>query len=626
MSNGVESVPRERPSAAPPANFWARIKEHKVLQWSLAYLAAALALAHAQDLVAHAFGWPGITSRIAILVLAVGFPVAVTLAWYHGHKGLRRVGHGELMLLAMLSLIGAGLLIALVRPGADRASRAGVAPAQSIAVPAASVAVVPFANLTGDPSKEYFSDGMAEELIDVLSQVPGLKVPARTSSFAYKGRNTDIRRIAQDLGVATILEGSVRSAGERIRVTAQLVDAKSGYHLWSHSYDHEFADIFKLQDELAASIVQALQGTMNTGTPSLARAPPTQDLEAYQLDLQARSVLLATEQSVGQSLGLLDQALARDPRFARALADRALVRVAATTFGFSQAAALENAKRDAEQGLALDPSLAEAHQAVGAVSALRGDWLKAEASYRRAIGAKPIDPRALRSHVHLVLQSVGQMRQARSQAAEAYRLAPADSLSASALSVVDSRMGLDAEAMKLANLAVALGMPASAGRLPQVYVMAALRGARYKEAAILAVGSLPAPARAAGAAEVVRLVYTALADPARKPAARQALQALSDRLGSHLSPQEALPLFTFLFTQLDALDAAYDRANHYLDELTRSGIVGGAWGYLWVPEMRSFRKDPRFQAFVARLKLIDYWKQYGPPDECDLHDDMLVCQ
>jgi hypothetical protein len=236
-----------------------------------------------------------------------------------------------------------------------------------------------------------------------------------------------------------------------------------------------------------------------------------------------------------------------------------------------------------------------------------------------------MDPRILRSHVRLVLESAGQMRQARSQAAEAYRLAPADSFSVSALSLLDSRIGLDAEAVKLANLAVALGVPAGAGRLPEVHVMAALRDARYEDAALLAVDSLPDSVRDAGGAEVVRLVYTALADPARKPAARLALQGLSDRLGSRLSSNEAFALFTFLFTQLDALDAAYDRANHYLDELTRSGIVGGAWGDLWSPEMRSFRKDPRFQAFVARLKLIDYWKQYGPPDECDLHGDVLVC-
>ncbi len=121
------------------------------------------------------------------------------------------------------------------------------------------MAVLPFANLTGETSKEYFSDGMAGELINSLSHISGLKVPARTSSFAYKGRNVDSRRIAQDLGVATILDGSVQSAGNRIRVTAELVDGRSGYQLWSDSYERPFTDIFKLQDDITAAIVQALR-------------------------------------------------------------------------------------------------------------------------------------------------------------------------------------------------------------------------------------------------------------------------------------------------------------------------------------------------------------------------------
>ena len=129
--------------------------------------------------------------------------------------------------------------------------------------PRSSIAVLPFANLTREPEKEYFSEGLAEELIHLLARVPGLKVPARTSSFAYKGRNVDIRQIARDLEVGAVLEGSVRSAGERIRVTAQLVDAQTGYHIWSETYDRNFGDLFQLQDELAGAVVQALKLTLD---------------------------------------------------------------------------------------------------------------------------------------------------------------------------------------------------------------------------------------------------------------------------------------------------------------------------------------------------------------------------
>jgi TolB-like protein len=237
------------------------------------YLAAALALTHAEELIAHAYGWPESIGQILIALLGIGLPVAVALAWYHGHRASPHVTGAEATIIAILLLMGSGLLWLLVRPH-EAAPRTPVAAASAptaraptswpAATPAASVAVVPFANLTGEPSKEYFSDGMAEELINALANVPGLKVASRISSFAYKGRNTDIRQIARDLGVATILEGSVRSAGERIRVAVQLVNAQTGFHLWSQSYDRKYADIFKLPDDLGSEIVAALRITMNT--------------------------------------------------------------------------------------------------------------------------------------------------------------------------------------------------------------------------------------------------------------------------------------------------------------------------------------------------------------------------
>ncbi len=181
---------------------------------------------------------------------------------------------------------------------ADGSSQAAMSEITSAARPAEpsyeaapSIAVLPFANLTRDPEKEYFSDGMAEELIYRFARVPGLRVAARTSVFAYKGRNADVRQIARDLGVGAVLEGSVRGAGERIRVTAQLVDGQTGYHLWSQSYDREFADLFQLQDELAAAIVPALGSRMHVSLPAgEVSGRPTESLEAYELYLQANAI------------------------------------------------------------------------------------------------------------------------------------------------------------------------------------------------------------------------------------------------------------------------------------------------------------------------------------------------
>ena len=192
---------------------------------------------------------------------------------------------------------------ALLQLRSQGVERAHVAP---------SIAVLPFANMSRDPDDEYFSDGLADEIINALAQVPGLKVIARTSAFAFKGKNEDVRRIAEMLGVTNVLEGSVRRAGGRVRVMAQLILAADGTHLWSQRYDREMTDIFALQDEIAAAIAEALKVTLNP--PPERRMPSVPAYEAY---LRYRSYQwLFTPEASRRSRECLEQALALDPAFA----------------------------------------------------------------------------------------------------------------------------------------------------------------------------------------------------------------------------------------------------------------------------------------------------------------------
>jgi TolB-like protein/tetratricopeptide (TPR) repeat protein len=639
----VDQPPREspgQPALIGPADWWNRVKEHKVLQWGLAYLGAALAFAHGSDLLGHAFNWPETLNRLLLGFLIVGFPVALTLAWYHGHRGLKQISTGEMTVVSILILIGAGLLILLVRaptepnaesrahavaaevaasPSASAPNSASLPTSGAGTVPAASVAVVPFVNLTGEPAKEFFSDGMAEELINSLSQVRGLKVPARTSSFAYKGRSVDIRRIAQDLGVATILEGSVRSAGDRVRVTAQLVDASTGFHKWSKSYDRQFGDIFKLQDDLAAAIVQALRESMNVDLPAApARVAPTQDVEAYQLYLQAGSVQNGSEESFHRSLALFDQAIARDPKFARALAGRAWARATFVTFGFPLPHALEGAEQDAARALELDPNQPTAHSVLGITNALRGRWVSAEMNFHAAIAADPNDAGILATHSITVLAPAGRLRQWHAEALEAYRLAPADGLTVINLALAQSDSGNDQDAENSAALALELKMapPLAA----TIYKNSALHQGRYADVAKNVIETMPGGLRAAGGAEVVGLTYAALTDPEKKPAALRALRTFEARIGALESGNQLL----VIYTQLGAIDDAYASVNRFLDASRPAGVVGDIWD-LWGPEMAPFRRDPRFHALATRLGFMDYWKRYGPPDVCDLTGDTLTC-
>ena len=283
-------------------DLWKRLKQRKVVQWSLAYAAAAYTLAHAVQIAVEAFDWPHIVVRVTILLLLLGAPLVIALAWYHGHKVQHRISSGELSIPTVLLLIAGTLLWGFARTPLTHEVAATAPPTPPKSAPGAprtSIAILPFVNLTGDPSKEYLADGMAEEVINTLTGVPGFKVPARTSSFAYKGRNTDVRQIARDLGVGTVLEGSVRSAGDRLRITVQPIDAQDGLHIWSQNYDRRFTDIFMLQDELATAIVHAPQGTMNVDASApVGQGPPTQDVEAYELYLQGRGLQGGSEETL----------------------------------------------------------------------------------------------------------------------------------------------------------------------------------------------------------------------------------------------------------------------------------------------------------------------------------------
>jgi TolB-like protein/Flp pilus assembly protein TadD len=636
LAQAPQSAPIAADHAVPPANVWERLKHHKVLQWTLAYAAAAYTLMHATQMAAESFDWPHLVVRIVALVLVLGLPIVVLLSWYHGHKAQHRFSTAELSLLTVLLIIAGSILWALTRSPAEpgRVSRATVpestAPPSSTAQPEAgetvtppraSVAVVPFANLTGEADKEYFSDGMAEEMINSLANVPGLKVPARTSSFAYKGRNIDIRRIAADLGCATILEGSVRSAGTRIRVTAQLVDAKTGYHIWSESYDRQFTDVFKVQDELAAAIVSALSGYFDTTVAAPTHAgPPTQDVLAYQLYLQSLAAASGTEESLRQTIALLDQALARDPRFARALARRASTRLSMHVFGYPLPHALEDAERDAAAALTIDPRSAEAQDVAGAISGSRGEWIDAERRYRASLATAPSDPDHHANYARYVLQQVGRLRQAESELREAYRLAPASRYVVMNYSSVTSLRGFDSEALSLLNLAGTLGIPPNVIPGPIIRANAAVRSGRCAEGMTAFTHTLSAPALAAGGVTAQQLVCEAMTDPSRRLTARSAVLTFLEKLKvASLTPSDTAVVLELL-TSVGALDQAYELANQSW-ELGIANITA-----LWTSELHAFRRDGRFQAFVTRLKLPEYWKQYGPPDECDLRGDTLVCR
>ena len=245
--------------------------------------------------------------------------------------------------------------------------------------------------------QEYFGDGMAEEIIDLLAKVPDLRVPARTSSFYFKGKATKVPDIARELGVTNVLEGSIRRSGDRIRVTAQLVRADTGYHLWSETYDRPLDDIFKVQDDIANAVVQALQITL-MGGPLTRQKGGTQNLEAYQLYLRARSSMgLNTVPSLTAAREDFDRAIKLDPDFGLAWAELSRDTLFLTNNGvFSPQEGYERARQQAQHALQVSPELAEAHAMLSNVHRnFDWDWAAAEAEVRLALAVDPTNPTAL---------------------------------------------------------------------------------------------------------------------------------------------------------------------------------------------------------------------------------------
>jgi len=275
---------------------------------------------------------------------------------------------------------------------------ARAAPVAQRAVPARSIAVLPFVDLSEKKDQQYFADGMAEEIIGRLSRVSDLRVPARTSSFYFKGRSSTVADIAIALGVANVLEGSVRTSGRRVRVTAQLVRADDGYEVWSQSYDRELRDIFEVQDDIATDIATALQISLAGGPLSRERGG-TRNLEAYKLYLRARSRVTpdSTTTTIKKAQRMLRQAIKLDPKFGLAWAQLASLSVPLVSNGdLSPAEGYAEAQRLALHTIEISPGVAEPHALLAYLYRTRDwDWSAARTELRSALNADPADPVSL---------------------------------------------------------------------------------------------------------------------------------------------------------------------------------------------------------------------------------------
>jgi adenylate cyclase len=385
---------------------WDQLRRRRVVQWAIAYVAAGWGLLQGLGYVGAAFHWPEQLQRFAIVAFFAGLPIALVVAWYHGDRGRQKVGGAEFAILISLLLLGGGMFwwvgrMPVAAPGQAGAPSAGAAQAASAAQAAGtgpSIAVLPFVNMSQDKDNEYFADGISEELLNVLVRVKGLGIASRTSSFVYKGSPLGTADIARALKVNHVLEGSVRKSGNRVRITAQLIDAVNDRHLWSETYDRELTDIFAIQEEIANAIVNALRaqlqavGTAATGdaTPAVTVRADTDNVEAYQLYLKARELFIARS-DLRESIRLFEKVTQMDSGFARGWEGLAAVCSVAPSWGIIDRDYYAIATQAAERALKLDPTLSMPWAAIANVgqSILPVDWAANIDMLGRAISADP---------------------------------------------------------------------------------------------------------------------------------------------------------------------------------------------------------------------------------------------
>src|SRR5690348_13638058 len=308
--------------------FMAGLKERKLVQWALAYVAFSFALLQGVDIVAQRFAWPDSIERTLILALCVGFFVVLVIAWYHGEKGAQRLSATELVILALLLAIGGGLLWLMDKtpaPSATAAVAAPEKPATAASIPAKSIAVLPFENLSEDKGNAYFADGMQDLILTKLADIGDLKVISRTSTAKYQSHPDNLKIIAQQLGVATILEGSVQKAGNQVLINVQLIDARSDNHLWAESYTRTLDNIFGVEGEVAQKVADALQAKLTHAEQQNVAAIPTQNVGAYNWFLKAEyqgNKAFDSQDAADFKLAEADyrQAITLDPGFALAYA------------------------------------------------------------------------------------------------------------------------------------------------------------------------------------------------------------------------------------------------------------------------------------------------------------------
>ena len=567
------------------SGFLQRLKERKLVQWALAYAAGAWLVLQVLSLVAGTYEWPPLAMRAAVGAVGVGFPVALVLAWYHGERGAQRVSGTELAILTLLLAVGGGVLW---RVGPRSAAPTPDVPAKApaTAIPEKSIAVLPFVNMSGDAKNEYFSDGITEEILNALAQIPGLKVAARTSAFAFKGKGEDLRKVGETLGVAHVLEGSVQSAGDEVRITAQLIDARSGYHVWSEKYDRKLTSMFAIEDEISRAIADKLRMQW-TGNQALVR-DATRDPDAHALYLRALAAIAQRGDALTEAARLLEEATTRDPGYAAAWAQLSQVFELLPWYELDAwQPALENAERAARRALALDPQSAEGHAALANVLRDRFEFAEADREYQRSLELNPGNSEVHNQYGQL-LDAIGQFAGAVEHEQIASLQDPLAPNPRYMLGIILDSVRLHAEATAMFSKVVGT-TPGFVYSYDQIAFSRLYAG----DHAAAQTAARTAAEKTGEDAQVAVALMTAAGDPAQRAQTLPLVRNVH-RLGH--TELDGLAR-AFWYAEFGATDQALDELQRWAASAAQGERFNGL-RFLWMPAFDPLREDARFKAWM----------------------------
>ncbi len=595
------------------AEFFAELKRRHIYRVGAAYLVLAWTLAQFIDMLSQVFDLPPGIARPAVILLAIGFPVALVAAWTIEGKPHQAIASAVRARNTTVdwALFG-GLAIVTVLIGYQQLTSRSTfiePPGKESASPATAVAiaVLPLSNLSGEVSQEFFSDGLTEEITAALAKVPDLRVVGRTSAFQFKGQNQDLRAIGRALSATHLLEGSVRKDGNRLRITSQLIKADDGTHLWAENYDRQLTDIFAIQEEIALAIAAALRMPLGLQPGGTLVSSRDIDPESYEQYLSARAIIRTSINRPGAAerriaaIGTLEQVVARHPGFAPAWAQLALGYVRRGIQPLPGDPTVEERRRLADEWLPkaeaaarraieLDPNLADGYSQLAVTIALRSrDPLRAEELYSKALALDPFHPETMHFYA-ILLGAVGRVKEA---LAMRERLKLIDPLVGVYNSNYEEMLWVDGQTD-------ALNARVRDHRVPPVFLARMYAAeARYIEAAD-ALMAIPEGRYPEGMAEAAARLLRAA------PVAAAPEQSLPRLDGS-------LEGVDFVYLHVGAPGLVIQA---YEDSMA-SGVPNFvAMVLLWHPSYAPTRKTERFKAYVAAVGLEDYWRAKGWPEFC----------